>query len=174
MKKLNLGCGKDILKGYVNLDNNKLKGVDIVHNLNETPYPFSDNEFDEINAKAIFEHLDDLQKVLEEIYRISKKGAILNVSVPHFASLGAFVDPTHKRFFTYYTFDYYSINSKKEISHLDYYSNVKFKIIKKKIIYPKYFKILEIIANIFPKLHEVVLRKFWPAKSLFFKLEVIK
>ncbi len=32
MKKLNLGCGKDIRKGYINLDLKKLPGVDIVHN----------------------------------------------------------------------------------------------------------------------------------------------
>ena len=31
MKKLNLGAGTDIRKGYVNLDIVKLKGIDVVH-----------------------------------------------------------------------------------------------------------------------------------------------
>jgi len=30
MKQLNLGCGKDIRKGYVNLDIYPLEGVDVV------------------------------------------------------------------------------------------------------------------------------------------------
>jgi predicted SAM-dependent methyltransferase len=48
MNKLNLGCGKDIRKGWTNLDCVNLPGVDIVHNINYLPLPFNDNEFDEI------------------------------------------------------------------------------------------------------------------------------
>ena len=47
--KLNLGCGRDIREGYVNLDKAGLDGVDVVHDLNVFPYPFEDNEFDEIH-----------------------------------------------------------------------------------------------------------------------------
>lgn len=47
-KKLNLGCGKDIKKEYVNLDIRKFPGVDIIHDLNKFPYPFKDDSFDEI------------------------------------------------------------------------------------------------------------------------------
>ena len=46
--KLNIGCGKKILNGYINLDVVKLPGVDIVHDLNKYPWPFKDNYFDEI------------------------------------------------------------------------------------------------------------------------------
>ncbi|KKN48150.1 hypothetical protein LCGC14_0655940 [marine sediment metagenome] len=173
-KKLNLGCGKRVLKGYINLDIIKLEGVEVVHDLNKFPYPFLDNSFDEIRANSIFEHLYNLPNVLEELWRISKPGAIINIGVPHFASLGAFVDLTHKQFFTYYSFDYYSENPKKEISNLNYYSKARFKISKRKIIYPKYFKIFEWFANKVPHFHEIMLRKFLPVKSLYFKLEVKK
>ena len=40
MKKLHLGCGKVIKKGFINLDSVKLKGVDVVHNLDVYPWPF--------------------------------------------------------------------------------------------------------------------------------------
>lgn len=172
--KLNLGCGMDVLEGYVNIDRVKLEGINIIHDLNSFPYPFEDNTFEEIRARSIFEHLDNLQEVLEELWRISKSGTIIDIWVPHFASLGAFVDPTHKRFFTYYSFDYYCEDAKKGIDRLSYYSKFKFKILDRKIIYPKYFKIFEWIANKIPRFHEIVLRKILPVKSLFFKLEVIK
>ena len=43
MKKLNLGCGTDIKKGYINLDVAKLDGVDVVHDINRLPLPFKEN-----------------------------------------------------------------------------------------------------------------------------------
>ena len=68
MKKLNLGCGKKILKGYINLDCVKFPGVDKVHNLNKYPWPFKDNEFDEIYCDNILEHLDGIIKPIAVSY----------------------------------------------------------------------------------------------------------
>jgi len=172
--KLNLGCGREALNDYINVDIVDLKEVDIVHDLDKFPYPFLDNQFDEVRMKSIMEHLNDVQKTLEELWRICKPNAVITIRVPHFASLGAFVDPTHKRFFTYYSFDYYCIDAKKEISDFSYYSKAKFRMLKRRIIYPKYLKPLEWLANTFPKFHEIMLRKFLPARSLRFELEVIK
>lgn len=45
MKKLNLGCGKDIKAGYVNLDIVKLDGVYVVWDVNKLPLPFKKEEF---------------------------------------------------------------------------------------------------------------------------------
>jgi hypothetical protein len=96
--------------------------------------------------------------------------------VPHFESLGATVDPTHKLFFSYYSFDYYCKEGiYKPKHHYDYYSQkANFKLIERKIIYPKYFKMCELIANKMPRFHEIMLRKFLPVRSLHFKLEVLK
>lgn len=59
------------------LDFDKLKNPDVVHNLNDFPYPFKDNEFDKILAFRILEHLSNPLKVMGEFYRISKhKGRI--------------------------------------------------------------------------------------------------
>ncbi len=141
LQKLNLGCGKDIKAGYINLDCIKLPGVDVVHDLNKFPWPFNDNEFEEIYCAQILEHLSDLIKVVEELWRISKKGAILRLSVPYYHSQGAFRDPTHKLFFHYYTFDYFLKNEK-----LNYYSNIRFSILYKKTI--TFVKFLNIIPDI--------------------------
>jgi predicted SAM-dependent methyltransferase len=169
MKKLNLGCGKDIKEGFVNLDSVKNPGVDIVHDLNKTPWPLKDNEFDYIFASSTIEHLDNLILVMEEIHRICKNKARIEIIVPHFSSLGAYIDPTHKKFFSYYSFDYFTNNF-----DYNFYTEVRFNIIKRKIVYGKGLFFFEGIANLFPKIHEVLLRKFLPVKDIYFLLEVLK
>jgi len=37
MNGLNVGCGKDIIPGFVNLDITNGTGVNIIHDLSETP-----------------------------------------------------------------------------------------------------------------------------------------
>ena len=106
MKQLNLGCGADIRKGWVNLDIAALPGVDVVHNLDNLPLPFADNEFDHIRAQDILEHLEYIP-VLKEIHRILKPSGTLHIRVPHFTSRYNFNDPTHKKMFSSKTFDFF-------------------------------------------------------------------
>ena len=98
LRKLNLGCGRDIKKGYINLDKAKVQGVDIVHDLDNYPWPFKDNYFDEIYGRDFIEHTDDLVKTMKEINRISKNNAKLRLIVPYWHSSGAFY-PNHNYFF---------------------------------------------------------------------------
>ncbi len=99
MKKLNLGCGMDIKNGWINVDCVKNMGVDKVFDLNQFPYPFKENQFDLILLNAILEHLDNPEKVIEEIWRISKHSAKIFISVPHFSCWQTWGDITHKRAF---------------------------------------------------------------------------
>ena len=104
--KLNLGCGYDYRHGWVNLDSSKSKSLkpDVLHDLNKVPYPFKDNTFDYILAHHILEHIDSPLSCLEELWRISKPGAVIDIRVPHFTSWTAWGDITHKRPFSYNTF----------------------------------------------------------------------
>ena len=97
-RKLNIGCGRDIKKDYVNLDGARLKGVDVVHDLNKYPWPFSSNYFDEVYGRDVIEHLDDLVKAMKEIHRICKNGAKVRLIVPYWHSSAAFY-PNHNYFF---------------------------------------------------------------------------
>lgn len=172
MKKLNVGCGKDVREGYVNLDVKKSPGIDVVHNLDKYPWPFKNNEFEEVYCNNILEHLNDIIKPIEEIWRISKNKAIVKVIVPIFPSVGAFADPTHKQYFTYMTFDYF-----RPEDGLNYYSKARFKIKKKKIIFSKYLKFMEPIVNLntsFQKIYYNFFAFTIPAYFLYFELEVIK
>lgn len=162
--KLNLGCGRHQKQGYVNLDLVEMPGVDVVHDLGKFPYPFKDDTFVLVEAFHVLEHLPETVKVMKEIHRISKPGAIIKIEVPHYHSHGAFQDPTHKSFFTLSTFDYFSDNT-----FFHYYAPFKFKILKKKLIptrLGKFFpgKIREKLSMVFGEI----------ARSIYFELKVIK
>jgi len=107
MKKLNLGCGRDIKKGWINLDIANLEGVDVVHDLNNLPLPFDDEEFDYIVCYDIFEHIFDYIPLLKELHRIVKKDSIIEIKVPHYTYSRAYADPTHVRYFSMELFDFF-------------------------------------------------------------------
>jgi hypothetical protein len=69
--------------------------------LNRTPWPWKDNQFAEIAAHHILEHLgstsDEWIAVLKELWRISRSGARIYVSVPHPRHDDFISDCTHVR-----------------------------------------------------------------------------
>ena len=79
--KLNLGCGSDIKKGYINCDKVQIPGVDKIVDLDQK-LDFADNSVDEIILIDVLEHVGDIIKVLEELHRILKKGGALKIRVP--------------------------------------------------------------------------------------------
>lgn len=110
IKKLNLGSGKDIKSGWINLDIFALPGVDVVHNIEQLPLPFKDREFDEIVCIDILEHVEYVP-ILRDLHRIMGVGAKLHIRVPHFTSKFNFIDPTHRKMFSIGTFDFFVKNS---------------------------------------------------------------
>jgi len=125
MKKVNLGCGKDILPGWVNVDKLKNDGVDICWDLNKFPYPFTDNSVDYVLMKHVLEHLDDVIRVIEEVYRILKPYGQVEIIVPYFRHKNAFTDPTHKHFFTEDSMNYFT-----DSAFFNFYTRARFKIIE--------------------------------------------
>ncbi len=107
MKKLNLGCGYDIRPGWVNLDIAPLKGVDVVHDLARHPLPFRNEEFEYVLCSDILEHIFDYPSVLREIHRVLRPGGTVEIRTPHYSYSRAYADPTHVRFFSIETFDFF-------------------------------------------------------------------
>ena len=105
-QKLNVGCGTDIKKGWVNLDSAAIAGVDVVHDIENLPLPFPNEHFDEILCQDVLEHTD-YPRVLKDLHRILKKGGALHIRVPHFTSKNNFVDPTHSKLFSVSSFDFF-------------------------------------------------------------------
>lgn len=113
-KRLNLGCGLKKFDGYLNVDKNSFVNPDQVVDLNITPWPWKDNEFQHIVAKDVLEHLgnngDDFIKIIKEMYRVSENGAIWEIQVPHWRCDIAYDDPTHKQIITVNTFQLFNRN----------------------------------------------------------------
>jgi predicted SAM-dependent methyltransferase len=98
--KLNLGCGFDYRQGYINAD--RVPGrVDLVFDLNITPYPLPDNLADEILLRHVLEHVLDVRAALDELWRILKPAGALIAFVPHFSHFHALTHPEHHHAFCY-------------------------------------------------------------------------
>lgn len=128
---INIGCGKTRIPGSVGVDIVPIEGfVDVVHDLNQTPYPFEDNSADEIHMYHVLEHLQEPIKKIEDLHRILKPGGKLFIRVPHFSSMGAFSDLTHVRPFGYISFDCLEPDN-----YHHFYTKAEFKILNKEIKY---------------------------------------
>src|SRR5216683_2077771 len=79
LQKLNLGCGENKKAGYVNVDWQEAVHPDVLHDLNQFPYPFSDGTSDLIEAFHVVEHLDRPFAVVKELHRILKPGGVLQI-----------------------------------------------------------------------------------------------
>jgi SAM-dependent methyltransferase len=102
--KLNLGCGRDIRNGYINID----KDIgDLYLDLEKAVLPFDNGSVSEIVANQFFEHIVNFIPLMNEIHRVLGEGGILKITVPCSPSSEAFQDPTHIRFFTEKTFNYF-------------------------------------------------------------------
>jgi len=105
---LHLGCGHNLIAGAVNVDVRAGVGADVVHDLNQRPWPFPDNRFAAVIATHVIEHLHDTVAVMEEIHRVCRHGATVKIVTPHFSSPSAFTDPSHCRYFGYYSFHFFT------------------------------------------------------------------
>ncbi len=105
--RLNLGCGGRIMDGFVNCDLHPLPGVDQVMNLDVFPWPFDDESVSQIVASHVFEHVASPVEFVLECWRVLRPGGRLTIQCPHYTSENAFTDPTHVRFVTDRTFDYW-------------------------------------------------------------------
>lgn len=109
--KLNLGCGRNILEGWVNVDSVGNKGVDIVTDLNLPEslqtYNIDPNSVDEMLLSHVIEHIREPLVLMYELYKVAKPGCLITIRCPHGASDDAAEDPTHVRFMYPGSFGYF-------------------------------------------------------------------
>ncbi len=59
-KILDVGCGQNKYPGAIGIDSNPRTKADVIHDLGNVPYPFQENEFDEIICRHVIEHVPDV------------------------------------------------------------------------------------------------------------------
>lgn len=163
MKELLIGCGsrtsKDLsvtgvntFENVVRLDNNADHNPDVLWDLTRHPLPFIDNEFDEIHAYEVLEHLayqgdyEFFFREFTEYARILKPKGLFFASVP--CGVWTFGDPSHKRVIQRETLiflnqDEYAQIGKTTMSDFRNIYKASFKVVFEKKTDNRYYFILE-------------------------------
>jgi spore maturation protein CgeB len=105
---VDLGCGSSKPTGFVGVDVCFSPGVDVVADLTKR-FPFTDNSVEIVRAHDTVEHLPDRIHTMNEIWRICKPNAVVDIRVPSTDGRGAFQDPTHVSYWNANSFKYYCI-----------------------------------------------------------------
>jgi len=94
---------------HVNVDRIAAPGVDLIHDLDVAPWPWGDGSVEGISARDVFEHVTDPVLFMRECHRVLIPGGDLWIRTPNvfLSPSDAFTDPTHRRFPTWNTFDYW-------------------------------------------------------------------
>lgn len=186
MKRLNLGCGFDKRDGWVNADNFTECMPDLLFNLEETPWPINDCEFDHILLKHVLEHVgasfDDFSKIMRKLYRVIKVDGVIEIHVPHFKHDTWWSDPTHVRAFTPLTFQMMSkrqndewIAKKANYTMLAYLMQVDFEIIEAVQVYdPNWVQQLESGNITKEQLRALAVNQWGVVKELHIRLRAVK
>jgi hypothetical protein len=131
-KELLIGCGNRRSKDMGPYDKKQFSNLttldiddnckpDVVHDLTNIPYPFGDNEFDEIHAYDVLEHTGKqgdykfFFKQFSEFWRILKPGGWMFITCPKWDSMWAWGDPGHTRVLAPGCFTYLSQESYTQI-----------------------------------------------------------
>ena len=110
-KRIKFEGSKDVGKGSPDNDFSKYDVIthdiqghqDVIHDLEEFPYPWADEEFDEVHAYEVLEHTGAIGDgefffgQMNELWRILKEGGYLMITVPTWDSLEMWAIPDHKR-----------------------------------------------------------------------------
>jgi len=173
IKVLEIGSGLNPYQGredeeVIHLDCRHLPHIEQIWNLENFPYPFPENYFDKIIALDVLEHLSNNMKVVEQLWRIAKPGALFIVRVPYWSSCLAHRDPTHQLFFDEHSFDYFGAGN------YSFYSHAKLKVlnINEEEAYPRLFRFLNLFS---PRLVRGIKKHFLNMiKSLTFEMKFEK
>ena len=106
---LNIGCGKKIIDGAINID--IIESPEVIKHDIRQGIPFANERFDEVIADYILCQICDPQEfkyVMNEIYRVLKIGGLLKLKVPNARFPCVFQDPMDCRYFVKETFDYFN------------------------------------------------------------------
>lgn len=167
---LDVGCGSKKYPGAIGLDISEDTDADVVHNLDQRPYPFDDDSFDQVLMQDVIEHVESPIAVMEELHRICRPGARIQLRTPHFSSVLAYGDPTHRHYFSRI-----AIESLAE-PRFAHYTAIRFRVVHITLDLWFPFRALGIgwLANRFPGPYEAYFAFRFPVMNIRAEFEVLK
>jgi len=167
---LDVGCGSSKTPGAIGLDISPDTAADIVHDLDRFPYPIEDSSFDQILLQDVIEHVSEPIRVFEELHRIARPGARLQLRTPHFSSVLAYGDPTHRHYFATI-----AIRSLAE-PRFAHYTEVRFRVVHVTLdLWLPYRAVgLGALFNRFPDTYEKYFAFICPTMNIRAEFEVLK
>lgn len=78
-----LGCGQNKRPGFVGIDNQPFPGVDIALDVNVEKLPFPDDSVDYLYSSHAFEHFHNYPFILQEVFRICRPMATVEIWTPY-------------------------------------------------------------------------------------------
>ena len=132
--KINLGCGKDFRKGWINVDENREVKADVYCDFSKEKLPFKDNYADEILLDNVLEHIrpEKYFAFMEEVWRVAKPDAPIIIYVPHYSGMYALKHPTHYMYFGIGSMD---IFTPEGVFNGERYSKARFIVEKEKLLF---------------------------------------
>jgi SAM-dependent methyltransferase len=167
---LDIGCGAEKTPGSVGLDISSDTAADIVHDLDVFPYPIEDASFDQILLQDVIEHVQNPIRVFEELHRIARPAGRVQLRTPHFSSVLAYSDPTHRHYFSTL-----AIRSLAE-PRFAHYTDIRFRVVHVTLDLWTPWRLLGVaaFANRFPELYEKYLAFSFSAMNIRAEFEVLK
>lgn len=108
---LDIGCGPVKQENWIGLDNRELPGVDIIHDIENIPWPLPDNCVFQSIMSHVYEHINPIGgkvlEVMDEIWRITKPGGKLAIAMPYGVNALYQQDPTHCNPANHVTWQYF-------------------------------------------------------------------
>ena len=102
--KLNLGCGYNKREGWTNVDSAAQCAPDVLHDLESLPWPWTSDSVEQVRFIHSLEHMGRVPSVflaiMQELYRVCRNGAEIEIAVPHPRHNNFLGDPTHVRIIT--------------------------------------------------------------------------
>lgn len=96
--RLNLGSGANPIDGCVNVDMHPESMPDLCFDISRAPWPIADNQVVETTAFHVLEHVGaGFRELIQQLYRVSRDGALVHIKVPHPRHDDFLTDPTHCR-----------------------------------------------------------------------------
>lgn len=96
--RIDLGCGNHKFRDCIGIDRIAYPDTDLVWDYNKR-LPFEDDTVEFVMASRSLEYVDDLQAVMQELYRVCRHKAMVCIIAPY-AHVGAhMVNPEYKQLF---------------------------------------------------------------------------